>query len=51
MLSIFRKLDRNVDGPISVDESVTHQLQVIRNLTEADSGRFVTHLGNNTDWF
>ncbi|EXJ77313.1 hypothetical protein A1O3_09539 [Capronia epimyces CBS 606.96] len=50
MLSVFRKIDPTVDGPISVDESVTDQLQVVQNLTEADSGKFVTHRGNN-NWF
>ena len=50
MLNAFHKLDQSVNGPISVDESVTDQLQVIQSLTEANSGKFLTHHGNN-DWF
>ncbi|RMZ75560.1 hypothetical protein DV737_g5233, partial [Chaetothyriales sp. CBS 132003] len=50
MLDAFRKLDPSVNGPIPVDESITDQLQVIQSLKEADSGKFVTHHGNN-DWF
>lgn len=50
MLNAFHKLDESVDGPISVDESVTAQLQVIQSLDEAASGKFSTHRGNN-DWF
>jgi len=50
MLSAFRKLDPSVNGPISVDESVAAQLQVIQGLTEVDSGKSLSHHGNN-DWF
>ncbi|KAF4994676.1 hypothetical protein FDECE_13049 [Fusarium decemcellulare] len=50
MLNAFHKLDPTVDGPISVDQSVTDQLQVIQGLTEANSGKFLTHHGNS-DWF
>ncbi len=50
MLDAFHKLDPSVDGPISVDQSVTDQLQVIQSLTEANSGKFVSQHGNN-DWF
>ncbi|KIW62328.1 hypothetical protein PV04_10509 [Phialophora macrospora] len=50
ILSAFHKVDPSVTGPISVEQSVTDQLQVIQNLTEADSGKFVSHHGNN-DWF
>jgi len=51
MLNAFGKLDPSVTGPISVDESVTDQLQVIQGLTEADSGKFLTHRGNHDKWF
>jgi len=50
MLDAFHKIDPTVDGPISVEESVTEQLQVIQSLTEASSGKFLTHRGNN-NWF
>jgi hypothetical protein len=50
MLNAFHKLDESVEGPISVDESITSQLKVIQNLTEADSGKFLSHRGNN-EWF
>jgi hypothetical protein len=51
MLSAFRKLDQSVNGPIPVEESVTSQLQVIQSLTEANSGKYLSHRGNNDDWF
>lgn len=51
MLDAFHKLDQSVTGPIPVDESVTDMLQVIQNLTEANSGEFVTHHGNHDEWF
>jgi len=51
MLSAFRKIDPSVNGPIPVDESVTAMLQVIQNLTEANSGKFLTHHGNDDEWF
>ncbi|KAJ3544368.1 hypothetical protein NM208_g3088 [Fusarium decemcellulare] len=50
MLNAFHKLDQTVTGPISVHQSVTDQLQVIQGLTEVNSGKFLTHHGNN-DWF
>jgi NAD(P)-dependent dehydrogenase (short-subunit alcohol dehydrogenase family) len=51
MLNAFRKLGQTVNGPVPVDESVTDMLQVIQSLTEANSGKFVTHHGNNDEWF
>lgn len=59
MLSVFHRLDPNVNGPAPVDEAVTNMLQVIQSLTEADSGKFLTHHGKNVfgdggknvDWF
>ncbi|KEF52315.1 uncharacterized protein A1O9_11555 [Exophiala aquamarina CBS 119918] len=51
MLTAFRKLDPSVNGPIPVDESVTAQLRVIQSLTEANSGKFVSHHGDSKDWF
>lgn len=50
VLGAFRKLDQGVNGPIPIAESVTDQLQKIQNLTEADSGKFVTHRANG-GWF
>jgi hypothetical protein len=51
VLSAFHKIDPSVDGPIPVDQSVTAMLQVIQDLTEANSGKFVTHHGNDSQWF
>jgi hypothetical protein len=56
---MFHKLDPKVDGPAPVDEAVNNMLQVIQGLTEADSGKFLTHHGDNVfgdngkniDWF
>ena len=50
MLNGFHKLDPSVTGPITVEEAVTAQLQVIQSLTEANSGKFLTHRGND-EWF
>jgi hypothetical protein len=51
VLSAFHKIDPNVNGPSPIDEAVTAMLQVIQNLTEADSGKFLTHHGNDNEWF
>jgi hypothetical protein len=51
ILGAFHKIDPSVEGPISIEESVTSQLKVIQNLSEADSGKFLTHHGNQEDWF
>lgn len=51
MLNAFHKLDPSVKGPIPVHESVAHQLQVVESLTEESSGKFLSHHGNNSDWF
>lgn len=51
MLGLFHKLDPNVEGPSPVDRSVGDQLQVIQSLTEADSGKFLTHHGDTRTWF
>jgi hypothetical protein len=48
---MFHRLDPKVEGPIPVDESVTAMLQVVRGLTATDSGKFLTHHGNNDEWF
>lgn len=51
ILNAFHKLDKNVKGPIPIDESVNAQLEVLQGLTEADSGKFLTHHGDNDTWF
>lgn len=51
VLSMFRKLDPNVNGPIEIEESVSGQLQVIRDLTEENSGKYLSHHGDNINWF
>lgn len=51
MLAAFHKIDNSVEGPISVEESVTLQLKVIQGLTEANSGKSLTHRGNSDGWF
>ncbi|KAH0841374.1 short-chain dehydrogenase [Fonsecaea pedrosoi] len=50
-LNAFRKFDPNVTGPISVDESVTCMLRVIGDLTEANSGKFLSHRGTAEQGF
>lgn len=50
MLGAFQKIDPNVKGMISVKESVEAQVEVIKNLTPAQSGMFLSHHGNR-EWF
>ena len=50
MLSSFQKLDPNVKGMISTEESVRDQLAVIDSLDENKSGLFLSQHGNQ-DWF
>lgn len=51
MLSSFQKMDPRVKGMISTEESVQAQLSVIASLDEKLSGSFVSHRGNDKDWF
>ncbi|KAL7956405.1 hypothetical protein V8C34DRAFT_315731 [Trichoderma compactum] len=51
MLSSFQKMDPRVKGMISTEESVQAQLSVIASLGEKLSGAFVSHRGNDKDWF
>lgn len=51
MLSAFQKMDPRVKGMISTEESVKAQLSVIASLDEKLSGAFVSHRGNDRDWF
>ncbi|PTB70210.1 NAD(P)-binding protein [Trichoderma citrinoviride] len=51
MLSSFQKMDPRVKGMISTEESVSAQLSVIDSLDEKLSGAFVSHRGNDRDWF
>lgn len=51
MLSMFHKIDPNVQGPDSVEDAVNNMLKVIRNLKQADSGKFLTHHGDEETWF
>ncbi|KAL6690631.1 hypothetical protein J3F84DRAFT_353063 [Trichoderma pleuroticola] len=51
MLSSFQKVDPKVKGMISTEESVGAQLAIIASLDEKLSGAFVSHHGNDKDWF
>lgn len=51
MLDMFHKVDPRVEGPAPIEEAVTNMLRVIRNLTEVDSGKFLTHHGDEEQWF
>lgn len=50
MRNAFRKLDPRVNGPISADESVSDQRQVMWTSSEENDGEFAAHHGND-DWF
>ncbi|KAJ7633095.1 hypothetical protein FB45DRAFT_745217 [Roridomyces roridus] len=50
MMKAFTSVDPNFKGPISPEDSVKMQLEVIHRWTIEDSGAFVSHHGNK-DWF
>jgi hypothetical protein len=51
VLEMFHKVDPKVEGPAEIAEAVANMLRVVRNLTEADSGKFLTHHGDEGTWF
>lgn len=51
VLNMFHKVDATVEGPAPIEEAVTNMLRVIRNLIQADSGKFLTHHGDEEMWF
>ncbi|UKZ74453.1 hypothetical protein TrVFT333_002122 [Trichoderma virens FT-333] len=51
MLTSFQKMDPRVKGMISTEESVKSQLSVIDSLDEKLTGAFISHRGNDKDWF
>ena len=50
ILSQFQKVDPDVKGMISVEQSVIDQLAVVNRVTMENTGKFVSHHGNR-DWF
>ena len=51
VLSLFHKVDPNVEGPTPVKEAVSTMLRTIDNLTEENSGKFLTQHGDEDTWF
>ena len=51
IIQSFQKVDPSVKGPISVEESVKAQLEVISKLDAETSGRFLSHRGEGKGWF
>ncbi|KAL5387073.1 hypothetical protein DPSP01_003684 [Paraphaeosphaeria sporulosa] len=51
MLNMFHKVDPKVEGPAPIEEAVSNMLRVIGKLNEADSGKFLTHYGDEEQWF
>ncbi|KAH7084813.1 hypothetical protein BKA63DRAFT_430699 [Paraphoma chrysanthemicola] len=51
VLDMFHKVDPKVEGPASIEEAVANMLQVIGHLTQEDSGKFLTHHGDEETWF
>ncbi|KAJ5214987.1 hypothetical protein N7468_010666 [Penicillium chermesinum] len=51
MLSLFRAVEPELKGQIQPEESVRKCLQVIRDLDAESSGMFLSHNGNQTNWF
>jgi hypothetical protein len=50
MLSQFQKVKPDLAGPITPQDSVRMQLEVIKGLDEKMSGTFVSHHGDQ-NWF
>lgn len=50
VLGMFHKLDPSIEEPTPVAEAVAQQMKVISGLTAEDSGKFLTHHGDNTRW-
>lgn len=50
MLEGFRRIEPGLEGMISTEESVRDMLGVIEGLTAQESGRFVSHHGDE-NWF
>lgn len=48
---MFHKVDPKVEGPAPIEKAVADMLRVIGNLTQADSGKFLTHHGDEETWF
>ncbi|KAL5464763.1 hypothetical protein PMIN06_000930 [Paraphaeosphaeria minitans] len=51
VLDMFHKVDAKVEGPAPVGEAVSDMLRVIGGLDEVDSGKFLTHHGDEEQWF
>ena len=51
ILTSFQKMDPNVKSWISTEESIEGQLSVLHSLDAKMSGAFVSHRGNDLDWF
>lgn len=51
MLDMFHKVDPTVEGPISIEDSVSLQLKAIQSLNDTNSGKFLTHHGDDDTWF
>lgn len=50
MLLQFQKLEPNLQGPLTVEDSVRMQLEIVGKLDDTLSGSFVSHHGNKY-WF
>ncbi len=50
MLAQFKRAEPKLQGPITMEESVRMQLEVIDKLDDKLSGQFVSHHGNKY-WF
>jgi hypothetical protein len=49
MIEKFRNLNPAFTGPITPEESVRMQLEVIHRITVNDTGAFISHKGNK-EW-
>jgi hypothetical protein len=46
MVVAFKKFDLSFEGPLTPEQSVKMQLEVINKVTVKDSGAFISHHGN-----
>ena len=46
LISLFKKVAPDFERPLTPEESVKLQLEVIKNVTVKDSGMFISQYGN-----
>jgi hypothetical protein len=50
MIAEIKKIAPDFERPLTPEESVKLQLEVIKNVTVKDSGTLISHHGDNKNW-